>query len=477
MAAGCAPRIHPAMKRTSLLAFLLLLLALPPAGEAKPNVLFLFADDMLPDSVGALGNPVVRTPNLDSIARRGFILRNGYCLGGNSPGVCTPSRNMMLSGNVYFRWKDFQPPTGQKGMLSPGDGPNFPLAMKAAGYETYHYGKRGNTAPLIQAKFDHDNYLANDLADRADGEPGREIADGAVKFIKERDGSRPFFMYLAFANPHDPRVAAKKYMDLYDEAKLPLPRNFLPVHPFDNGEMTIRDEALLPWPRTPEAIRRTHHEYYATITGLDFHIGRIIGALKDAGQLGNTMIIFSADQGIAIGSHGLLGKQNLYDVGMKVPLFLAGPGIRKGESDALVYLLDIFPTVCELVGAAKPAGIDGISFRPVLEGKEETIRKELFFAYRDVQRALRDERWKLIRYPQVNVTQLFDLREDPDEMHDLAADPRHVDRVAKMLVRLAELQPAWGDEQPLTVENPKPAKWTPPTAAELEKLKPKKRQK
>ena len=438
------------------------LLAVNSPASAKPNVLFLFADDMRADSVAALGNPVVKTPTLDALAQRGFAMRNAYCFGGNSAAVCTPSRNMLLSGNAFFRWK---------GLLAPAEGANFPVSMQAAGYETYHHGKRGNTATLIQAKFETNKYLTNDQGDRNSGEPGREIADDAVKFLKERKDARPFFMYLAFGNPHDPRVAAKKYLDLYNRDQIPLPKNFLPQHPFDNGEMTIRDEALLPWPRTEAAVRKELHEYYATITAMDFHMGRIVAALKELGQLDNTLILFSADQGIAIGSHGLLGKQNLYDAGMKSPLIFAGPGIPHGASDALVYLLDIYPTVLELVGATKPTGIDGQSFRPVLIGSAKTVRNELFFAYRDVQRAWRDDRWKLIRYPQVNVTQLFDLQADPDEMKNLADLPAHQPRVEQLLAKLKESQAKFTDTLPLTVPNPKPAKWTPPSAEELAKQK------
>ena len=440
------------------------------AEPKRPNVLFLFADDMRADSVAALGNPVVKTPTLDALANRGFVMRNAYCFGGNSAAVCTPSRNMLLSGNAYFRWKDFQPPQGAKGMLSPGDGPNWPLSMQAAGYETYHEGKRGNTALLIQAKFEHNLYI-NENQDRTGGEPGKQIADDVTKFLKERKTDRPFFMYLAFGNPHDPRVADKKYMDLYERDKIPLPRNFLPQHPFDNGEMTVRDEALLPWPRTEAAVRKELHEYYATITAMDFHMGRIIAALKELGQLDNTIILFSADQGIAIGSHGLLGKQNLYDAGMKCPLVFAGPGIPHSSSDALLYLLDIYPTVLDLVGAAKPSGIDGQSFRPVLTGTTKTVRNELFFAYRDVQRAWRDDRWKLIRYPQVNMTQLFDLQVDPDEMKNLAEDAAHQPRVEEMLAKLKDQQAKYTDTLPLTVANPKPAAWTPPSAEERAKQK------
>lgn len=447
--------------------------ALSGIAFAKPNVLFLFADDMRADSVAALGNPVVKTPNLDSIAARGFVFRSAFCFGGNSPAVCTPSRNMLLSGNAFFRWKDFQPPAANpgkkgrggpaKGSIAPGDAPNFPLSMQAAGYETYHHGKKGNTAPLIQAKFEHNLYLQNDEAERKSGEPGQEIADGAVRFLKERDASRPFFMYLAFGNPHDPRVAAQKYLDLYERDQIPLPKNYLPVHPFDNGEMAIRDERLSPWPRTEDEIRRTLHEYYATITAMDFHIGRILTALKESGQMDNTIILFSADQGIAVGSHGLLGKQSLYNAAMHSPLFFAGPGIRKGQSDALVYLFDIYPTVCDLVGAGAPKDIDGRSVKPVIEGRSAGAREELFLAYMKVQRAIIADGHKLIRYPQINRTQLFDFVNDPEEIKDLAGEPAQQERIATLMAKLEKWQRHYGDELPLTSPDPKPAAWSPPT--------------
>lgn len=432
------------------------------AGPApgKPNVLFLFADDMRADSIAALGNPVVKTPNLDALVARGFAMRNAYCFGGNSAAVCTPSRNMLLSGNAYFRWKDFTPPgmpNARKGQLAPGGGPNFPLAMKEAGYLTYHHGKRGNTAPLIQARFEINKYLKDDDAERRSGEPGKEVVDEAIAFLKQKNDPRPVFMYLAFGNPHDPRVANPGYAARYDPATLPLPKNFLPIHPFDNGELTVRDEQLLPWPRTPADVRRTHREYYATVTALDGHIGRLLQALKALGQLDNTVVLFSADQGIAIGSHGLLGKQNLYDHSMKSPLVVAGPGVPHGQSDALVYLFDVYPTVCDLVGAKPPTGIDGKSFRPVIEGKARAVRTELLLAYLGKQRAVRNERWKLIRYPGVNVTQLFDLQTDPDETKNLAGDPAQSERVADLLNRMGALQKHYGDDLLLTAKSPRPS--------------------
>jgi arylsulfatase A-like enzyme len=435
------------------------------------NVLLLLADDMRADSIGALGNRVVHAPALDDLASRGLAFSNAYCLGGNQPAVCTPSRNMLLSGNTYFRWRDFVPPgmtEARKGLLAPGVPPNFPMSLRSAGYLTYHHGKRGNTAPLIEARFEINKYLDDDDIERKSGEPGKVIVDQAIAFLRANKDPRPWFMYLAFANPHDPRVAAQRYRDQYDPGRLSLPRNLLPVHPFDNGELTVRDEQLLPWPRTAVEIRRILHDYNATVTGLDHHIGRLIQTLREQGQLDQTIVIFSADQGIALGSHGLLGKQNLYDHSMKVPLIVTGPGIRCGRSDALVYLHDLFPTVVDLVGEEIPAGIDGRSFLAVLQGKTVTARSELMLAYRDSQRAVRDARWKLIRYPQVNVTQLFDLRSDPDELVNLADAPTQRGRVSDLLKRLSRLQKSLGDKLPLTIANPRPI--SPTTPDELQRL-------
>lgn len=412
----------------------------------KPNVLFLFADDMRADTIGAVGDTVAVTPNIDELYRRGFRLDGAYCMGGNSGAVCTPSRNMLLSGNAYFRWKNFQPPSGPRGMLSPGDGPNFPISIKAAGYETFHHGKRGNTAPLIQANFDRNLYLKNDEAERTSGEPGKEIADSAIAFLKNRSNDKPFFMYLAFGNPHDPRVAAPKYMDAIDAAKIRLPANFLPEHPFDNGELNVRDEKLAPTPRPTDVILKQWHEYYAVQMAMDLHIGRVIDELKKSGQLDRTIVIFSADQGIALGSHGLLGKQNLYDPSMRSPLVIAGPGIPAGASDALLYLFDIYPTACDLIGAEVPKGIDGRSFADLIRGKAKTHRESLLLAYRDVQRAIVTPHDKLIHYPKVGKTQLFNRKTDPNELRNLFDDPDEFDLWKELFRKMEILQDEFGDE-------------------------------
>jgi arylsulfatase A-like enzyme len=419
----------------SLRSILPLVLLFPTLTRADaPNVLFLFADDQRADAVAALGHPTLHTPNLDKLVQTGFTFTNAYCMGSNMPAVCTPSRNMLLSGRAFYRWK---------GPLAPADGPSWAASMKAAGYETYHHGKRGNTALNLQKHFDHSAYI-DDVKERTSGQPGKAIADAAIHFLTARlkRGDKkppPFFLYLAFEAPHDPRVAAKEFRDLYTPGKIPLPANFLPQHPFDNGELNVRDEKLAKSPRTEAEIRGHLQDYYAVITGLDHHIGRLLAELRRQGLDKNTILVFSSDHGLAVGSHGLMGKQSLYEHSMKVPMILAGPGIAKGKSDALVYLLDLFPTICDLTKSKYPDGLDGVSLAGILAGKSTKVRDTLFLTYRDVQRAVRDERWKLIRYPKINRSQLFDLKNDPHEKRDLSGDAAH----ARERDRLMDVMRAW----------------------------------
>jgi arylsulfatase A-like enzyme len=209
---------------------------------------------------------------------------------------------------------------------------------------------------------------------------------------------------------------------MYPPEAMPLPANFMPEHPFDNGEMTIRDELLEKWPRTPEAIRRHLAEYYGMISHLDEQVGRILAALERSGQAESTIVVFAGDNGLAIGSHGLLGKMSLYDHSVRVPLVMRGPGIpRSVRSAALGSLEDIFPTLCDLAGVAAPPDLDGLSLAPILRGARTAVRDHVFGAYQDVQRMIRSERWKLIQYPRIGKTQLFDLANDPHELRDLLA--------------------------------------------------------
>lgn len=422
---------------------------LAPSASAqgkRPNVLFLVTDDQRADTIAALGNGVIKTPNLDKLVQRGFAFRNAYCMGSTVGAVCSPSRHMLLSGKALYHYKA-KDKTGTMGEV-----------MRMLGYYSFLISKRGNTATAYHAAFDISGYL-EDNKERTSGHHGRTAADKTIEFLKKTwKKDQPFFAYVGFEGPHDPRVAAPEWLNLYDRAKIPLPKNYMPFHPFDNGDLRIRDEQLAPWPRTEDVVRKHLHDYYGCISSIDHHIGRLLAVLQEMGELENTIIIFTSDHGLAIGSHGLFGKQNLYEHSMKAPLIFAGPGIPKGQSDALVYLFDIFPTTVELVGGKNAAGLDGKSLGPILRGKQQTVRDTLFLAYKDEQRAVRQGDWKLLRYPKVNFTQLFNLREDPDELKNLADNPAHAAKVKELREVMVQQQKVYHDPAPLTVDNPRPAK-------------------
>lgn len=438
------------------------------ADTKKPNILHVHADDHRPDGLRSLGNPLLRTPNLDSLVERGMTFTHCYTMGSMVGAVCTPSRTMMLTGRSWQRI-----PKAPDAAPNAGDPATFlPRVMAAAGYRTWHMGKKGNGFPAGLQEFQ------TSVIDDAKGQPpendrahcSQRLADRTIAFLKTRtagDAAKPFYIYIAPPVPHDPRSAEPQFHKLYDPAKIPLSPAFLPQHPFDNGEMTVRDEQLAPWPRTPKDTKRQLADYYSCITGLDHHIGRIFTELKASGQWDNTVIVFTGDNGLSLGEHGLFGKQNLYEFGgMHVPLVMAGPGIVHGQSDALVYLMDLFPTFADFAGAIIPAGVEGKSLRPITEGKATKVRDVLYTGYRNCQRSIRDARWKLIRYPLVDRTQLFDLSADPHELNDLAVKPEHASKVAELTTLLEREMTRYGDKHPLKVANPKPAEWTPPLAGE-----------
>ncbi len=202
--------------------------------------------------------------------------------------------------------------------------------------------------------------------------------------------------------------------------------------------------------------------YCASTSYLDAQVGRVLAALKEAGQLDNTIFVIAGDNGLSLGEHGLLGKQNVYEFGgMHVPLVFSGRGIAKGQTNALAYLFDLYPTICELTGVPVPSGLDGKSLAPVLAGKADKVREHAFTAYRAVQRAIRDERWKLIRYPQIDKTQLFDLQADPHEVNDLAGKPESAAKVQELTAALKRAQEQYGDKDPLYVSQPETAAWSP----------------
>jgi len=256
----------------------------------------------------------------------------------------------------------------------------------------------------------------------------------------------PFFMYLGFNSPHDPRQSFKEDLALYPQESIEVPPNFLPEHPFDQGDSKIRDEMLAPFPRTKEAVQLHRREYYALITLVDRQIGRILDALQQSEKANNTYVILTADHGLAVGEQGLLGKQNMYECSVRMPLLIAGPGITPGRSvDELVYQHSMFATTCDLAKVPVPQTVEFPSLAPLLHGGDQPVHDAVFCYYRDFQRMLRNKKYKLIVYPQIDRTQLFDIEQDPWEMTDLSDDPTHASIKAGLLQQLASMQVAMGD--------------------------------
>jgi arylsulfatase A-like enzyme len=454
-----------------LVAFLAAVVSL--AAAPAPNIVFIFADDQRADTIAALSNPVIKTPNLDRLVKRGVAFNRAYMQGGNGGATCVPSRAMLLSGRSLAQ-------IDEKLLKHQ----TWPHAFGAAGYATFATGKWHNGPPSISKSFQQAKALfvggmANPLkAPTSDMLPTgkltpskispkhlcEEATDETLAFLKSQDGKKPFFSYLAFDGPHDPHIVPEGFPIDYAPASIPLPPNFLPQHPFDNGEMVVRDEQLLKWPRPEADVKTMLAEYYRYISFLDVQVGRVLDAVDASPFAANTFIVYAADSGVARGSHGLIGKQNLYEHSMRVPLIVAGPGIAADKrSDAMCYLFDVMPTLGKLCGVTAPKDSQGREFSAVLKDPSQPARPFLMFGYKTIQKALNDGRWKLIRYPHVDRTQLFDLQSDPFETKDLSADPAQAERIKAMLAKLGTEMKADGDNDPLTAAKILPAEWKAPT--------------
>ncbi len=435
----------------------------------RPNFIVLFTDDQRFDTIRALGNREVSTPNMDRLAREGVAFTQAAIMGGTQGAVCVPSRAMLLTGQTLFRAaRNTASTPGDK--TPPGAFHLFPELLRENGYTTFATGKWHNGPRLFSRCFTHgDNLFFGGMGNqyempvqdfdpkagygkeraRPSGKHASEVfAGSAVEFLRSQKADKPFLLYCPFTSPHDPRTAPKRFADLYSPEKVKLPENFLPEHPFDNGELKVRDEMLAPFPRTPEAIRRHIADYYAMVSEVDAQIGRVLDALDRSSFAPNTYVVFAGDNGLAVGQHGLMGKQNVYDHSVRVPLIIRGPGLPANKrSDAFVYLFDLFPTICELAGLKTPETVEGQSLVPVLKDGRRGLRDSMFFAYRDFQRAVRTNEWKMIRY-RVNgkqTTQLFHIGRDPWEKNDLSGQAQMAGRIKSLEAELAAWQTRVGD--------------------------------
>ena len=385
--------------------------------KKKPNILFIFTDDQRFDTVGALGNSEIITPNIDKLVEKGTTFTQAHIPCGSCAAVCMPSRAMLNCGRSLYH-------VFNCGESIPREHTTIAESFRSNGYRTFGTGKWHNgrasyhrgftdgaeiwfggmfdhwnspafhfdpsgkyesTIPMISRPWDSNEVTELPADHITHGKHSTDlVADTSIDFIKRSKPEDPFYMYVSFLAPHDPRSMPKKYLNMYEDKKISLPENFTGGHSFDNGELYIRDEILAPFPRNPENTLKHIKEYYAMITHVDDRIGDIIKALDAKGVLDETIIVFSSDNGLAVGQHGLFGKQNCYEHSVRVPLIFTGPKVPGNvKTNAYVYLFDIFPTLCNLTGIEVPKSVEGKSFVNVINGSEEKFRKDFISVIRD----------------------------------------------------------------------------------------------
>lgn len=461
-----------ALVRPALLACLALAASASIASAAdtrRPNILFVIADDFCFDSIRALGHREVQTPNLDRLVQRGTTFTHAYNMGSWTGAVCVASRTMLITGRSLWRANAIHKATNDERLA----GRLWPQLMEAAGYQTYMTGKwhiNTDAAKTFQLARNIRPGMPKDTPDAyrrpvagqpeawspsdpkfggywAGGKHWSEVVrDDVLEFLAQaRQQPKPFFMYVAFNAPHDPRQSPAEYVAKYPREKVAIPRNFLPEYPHKDAigaGPKLRDEALAPHPRTEYAVQVHRQEYYALITHLDTQMGRILDALEQSGEGERTWIFFTADNGLAVGQHGLFGKQNMYDHSVRVPFIAAGPGVARGRKlDAAIYLQDVMPTALELAGVRPPGHVFFHSLLPQLRGgRQASHYPSVYGAYLNLQRAVTKDGFKLIVYPEAKVARLYHVAQDPLEMNDLAADPRHADTRRKLFAELLRLQ-------------------------------------
>lgn len=431
----------------SLLLFFSLILSV--GAKKKPNFLFIIVDDQSPLDLRIYNSrSTLDTPNIERLAKEGMVFDRAFHMGAWVGGVCTPSRHMVMSGRTVWHIPDKPGRVMNPHVNDPKKVPpdlaqySLPAVFNAAGYDTMRTCKNGNSFEAANKLFTvrHDGTRRGGTDDKGSHWHGEQV----MNYLKEREQSNdtdPFLIYYGFSHPHDIRDGKPELLKKYgatnhtDRNRLPsahpkqprLPVNWLPAHPFDHGHTSVRDEVAVKgvWQnRDAVTIRNEMGREYACSENIDIQVGRVLDKLEEMGELKNTYIIYTADHGMAIGRHGLQGKQNLYDHTWRVPFIVKGPGIKSGSRvPGNIYLLDVLASLCDLANIKVPATSEGLSFMPILMGKEDQVRDTVYGVYcgggRPGMRSVQNGDWKLIKYETSKTgekhTQLFNLKENPLE--------------------------------------------------------------
>lgn len=451
------------------------------SNSEKPNIVFIFADDQCFSTIRALGATEVETPNLDALAKRGTTFSHAYNMGSWSGAVCIASRTMLNSGRFVWNANAIHGQSEKERV----EGRWWSEYLKQAGYRTYMTGKwhcranaekafdvardiRPGMPKAVELGYNRPSPDGTDPWSPSDPKFGgfwqggthwsEVVANHAEDFLEEaKKDASPFFMYLAFNAPHDPRQAPQSFVDRYPAKNIAIPENFQPLYPFADAigcGKSLRDERLAPFPRTSNAVQVHRSEYYALITHMDAQIGRILQALEDSGKSENTWIFFTADHGLAVGQHGLFGKQNMYDHSVRVPFIVSGPGVTKNQTiTEPIYLQDVMPTTLQLADIKKPDHVEFNSLLPILAGAKSPY-EYIYGCYLEKQRSIRTLTHKLIVYPDAPKVRLFDLEKDPLEIHDIAELESSKSLVKDLFDKLVVLQTEMHDDLDLSRAKP-----------------------
>ena len=484
----------------------------------KPNFIFIYTDDQRFDTVSLIGDNQVITPNLDKLVKNGAVFSNTYNMGAWHGAICVASRSMIISGKSVWRAKEaFNSPTNiqvNSELSSKNQSvlidETWPKILKKNGYKTYMTGKWHVQLP-VEKVFDvvvnkrpgmpddnrglfgkqlrvwkeesgdiseldkympigygrpinekDDSWESSDTSLGGFWEGGKHwsevLADDAINLIEDsKKIDEPFFMYLAFNAPHDPRQAPSRFLEMYPIDQIALPPNYSPQHPFwkEIGNVPgVRDEALAPYPRSEYAVKKHIQEYYAVISHLDEQVGKIVSHLESQNMLDNTYVIFTSDHGLAVGQHGLIGKQRLYDHSIRVPMIITGPNIKKGSVyNQDIYLQDIVPTTLDLANISIPDHVDFKSFYNLISNKDNNKTHDAIYGtfgccqgdYFDFQRMIRKDGYKLMLFPKNKRIELYDLNNDPYEINNLAVNIKYKSLAKDLYKELIVLQKEMGD--------------------------------
>jgi arylsulfatase A-like enzyme len=436
-----------------------------PAG-ARYNVVFIVSDDLRPE-LGAYGNAVVRTPNLDRLAARGMRFDRAYA---QYP-LCNPSRTSFLTGR-YPTTTGVMDNLVWYGDAHP-DWVTLPRLFRDRGYATLRTGKifhadlddtdawteggepRHVTRGARKLRGDPRARAAN--SDRTvvldgDGETDEDYrnATQAIEYL-ERYRDRRFFLALGFAAPHSPPTAPRKFYDLYDPARIPLPPDFAPAPAPPPGfpELSVRRrnaDLFIGRDASPGEAREMIRGYYAATSFMDEQVGRVLDALDRLHLRDRTIVVFLGDHGYHLGEKGKWSKAySLFEVGLRVPLLLSVPGTGGEVTTHPVELLDLYPTLAELCGLPEPAGLEGHSLVPLLRDPDAAWDHPAFSVtlfQGKLGRSVRTDRWHYVEWEEGRAgAMLFVESTDPHEMRNLAADPDHADTVRRMKALLRRLPP------------------------------------